>query len=77
VVVRRPGLVEQAPPASWRKLFERAYLAEDRDFVRCIREGDSPRATGTDGKMAVLVANSGNESIRTGRPVQLPKGART
>jgi myo-inositol 2-dehydrogenase/D-chiro-inositol 1-dehydrogenase/scyllo-inositol 2-dehydrogenase (NAD+) len=56
---------------SWTDLFLDAYRAEDTDFVRCIREGDSPGAVGLDGKRAVEVVNAGNESIRSGKPVRL------
>jgi len=49
--------------ASWRQLFEEAYLNEDIDFIQCILTGKSPKATGYDGKMAVKVVNAGNRSI--------------
>jgi myo-inositol 2-dehydrogenase/D-chiro-inositol 1-dehydrogenase/scyllo-inositol 2-dehydrogenase (NAD+) len=66
----RRGSVKSIVP-SWRDLFMEAYLAEDRDFVRCIREDRRPRATGLDGKKAVEVVNAGNRSIREKRPVEL------
>jgi predicted dehydrogenase len=56
---------------SWRTLFAEAYLAEDGEFISCIRENRSPRVTGFDGMRAVEVVNAGNESIRTGLPVRL------
>jgi myo-inositol 2-dehydrogenase/D-chiro-inositol 1-dehydrogenase/scyllo-inositol 2-dehydrogenase (NAD+) len=56
---------------SWRDLFLDAYLAEDQDFVRCIVEDRAPRASGEDGKAAVLVVNAGNRSIVERRPVRL------
>jgi len=49
---------------SWSNLFAEAYHAEDCDFVNCILENREPRATGYDGKMAVLIVNAGNMSIR-------------
>lgn len=61
-----PGMAK-----SWQTLFADAYLAEDEDFIRCIREDRKPRVTGLDGKRAVEVVNAGNESIRTGQPVKL------
>ena len=57
--------------ASWRDLFVEAYLAEDEEFVRSIREGRPPEVRGEDGLRAVEIVNAGNESIRTGRPVSL------
>jgi predicted dehydrogenase len=56
---------------SWQTLFEDAYRAEAGDFLACVREGHPPRAGGLDGKRAVEVVNAGNESIRTGKPVEV------
>lgn len=56
---------------SWTNLFRDAYLEEDREFVACIREGRSPRATGADGRAAVAVVNAGNRSILERRPISL------
>ena len=56
---------------SWRQLFEEAYLNEDRDFIKCIETGKTPRATGLDGKMAVKVVNAGNISIKEKRIVNV------
>ncbi len=57
--------------ASWRDLFAEAYLAEDVDFIACIRDGRSPRAAGVDGLRAVEVVNAGNRSIAEHRPIRL------
>jgi predicted dehydrogenase len=56
---------------SWQQLFLDAYRAEDEDFVRCVRERRPPRASGHDGKAAVMVVNAGNRSIAQRRPVLL------
>jgi predicted dehydrogenase len=56
---------------SWMSLFRDAYLAEDIDFVECMRERRPPRASGTDGRAAVSVVSAGNLSIREKRPVVL------
>jgi myo-inositol 2-dehydrogenase/D-chiro-inositol 1-dehydrogenase/scyllo-inositol 2-dehydrogenase (NAD+) len=64
--LRRPSM------ASWTSLFRDAYLAEDKEFVACIREGRPPRAGGRDGRAAVAVVNAGNQSIRERRPIALP-----
>jgi predicted dehydrogenase len=63
--LRRPSII------SWMNLFREAYLAEDIEFVTCIREGRPPRANGRDGRAAVAVVNAGNQSIRERRPVFL------
>ena len=60
---------------SWMDLFSDAYRAEDEDFVNCIRENRPPRASGRDGKAAVMVVNAGNRSIVERRPVRLSEEA--
>ena len=61
---------------SWMDLFLDAYRAEDADFVRCIRENDTPRADGYDGKAAVCVVIAGNRSIADRCPIQLTEDGR-
>jgi len=56
---------------SWRTLFTEAYVAEDQDFVDCIREDRDPRVRGLDGRMAVAVVNAGNRSIIERAPVNV------
>jgi len=60
---------------SWRDLFSDAYRAEDRAFVRCVREGGPPTPGGRDGLEAVRAVNAGNRSIATGQPVKLEERA--
>lgn len=64
------GSVKSIVP-SWRNLFMEAYLAEDRDFIRCILDDKLPKVTGLDGKKAVEVVNAGNRSIREKCPIEL------
>ena len=56
--IHRPSIV------SWTNLFRDAYLAEDIDFIDCIRMQRAPRATGRDGRAAVASVTAGNASIR-------------
>lgn len=64
------GMVKTIVP-SWRNLFTEAYLTEDKDFIACILEDRSPRASGIDGKKAVEVVNAGNKSIKEKRLIQM------
>jgi myo-inositol 2-dehydrogenase/D-chiro-inositol 1-dehydrogenase/scyllo-inositol 2-dehydrogenase (NAD+) len=57
--------------ASWRDRFREAYVAEARHFVDCIAHNRTPAVTGEDGRAAVLVVLAVNESIRSGKPVDL------
>lgn len=56
---------------SWMDLFEDAYLNEDMSFINCIEKGTEPEVTGYDGMKAVEIVKAGNESIRTGKIVEL------
>lgn len=56
---------------SWMFLFREAYVNEDISFVEAVREDSQVKVTGQDGLMAVRVVNAGNESIVTGRVVEL------
>lgn len=56
---------------SWMDLFEDAYLNEDMNFINCIEKGTEPEVTGYDGMKAVEIVKAGNESIRTGKIVEL------
>ncbi len=62
---------ERRISGSWRDLFAEAYLAEDIDFIECILNDRRPRATGTDGMMAVEVVRAGNRSIEKKCPIRL------
>lgn len=75
VVSHRHGAVSPVVE-SWRTLFLEAYLDEDRSFVDCIRKDTEPEVTGYDGLQAVQVVNAGNQSIREGRPVEIPREER-
>jgi myo-inositol 2-dehydrogenase/D-chiro-inositol 1-dehydrogenase/scyllo-inositol 2-dehydrogenase (NAD+) len=69
VATHTAGGSTSAIVSSWQQLFLDAYRAEDEDFVRCVREIRAPRASGQDGKAAVMVVNAGNRSIAQRRPV--------
>jgi myo-inositol 2-dehydrogenase/D-chiro-inositol 1-dehydrogenase/scyllo-inositol 2-dehydrogenase (NAD+) len=56
---------------SWTNLFYEAYVNEDISFVRSIREGKPPEVSGIDGMAAVDIVRAGNESIKTGKIIQL------
>lgn len=71
VVCTRERQLQQPSIASWTGLFRDAYLAEDIDFVACIRTGRAPRAGGRDGRAAVAAVNAGNASILSRRPQTL------
>lgn len=55
-------------------LLRDAYVAEMAEFARCIRSGETPRATGEDARNALEIALACIESVQQKQPVRL--GAR-
>jgi myo-inositol 2-dehydrogenase/D-chiro-inositol 1-dehydrogenase/scyllo-inositol 2-dehydrogenase (NAD+) len=72
VTARRDRTLQRPFMNSWRSLFRDAYLAEDADFIACIREDRAPAVTGWDGMMAVRAVEAGNASLTRGERVKLP-----
>lgn len=58
-------------PRTYLERFGLAYRAEIIDFVRCVKQGDTPRVTGEDALRAVEVALAATRSQRDGRVVPL------
>ncbi|MGE5995149.1 Gfo/Idh/MocA family oxidoreductase, partial [Klebsiella pneumoniae] len=48
-----------------------AYVAEMTEFARCIRSGETPRATGEDARNALEIALACIESVRRNQPVKM------
>ncbi|GIO14102.1 scyllo-inositol 2-dehydrogenase (NAD(+)) [Cohnella xylanilytica] len=71
VTARRDKTLQRPFMNSWRSLFKEAYLAEDSDFIACIREDRTPAVTGYDGMMAVRIVEAGNASLARGELVRL------
>jgi myo-inositol 2-dehydrogenase/D-chiro-inositol 1-dehydrogenase/scyllo-inositol 2-dehydrogenase (NAD+) len=60
---------------SWQTLFKAAYQAELEHFVHCVHQNQVPCVSGDDGLRAVAAAVAVNESIRTGKPVEIAQEA--
>lgn len=55
-------------------LLREAYVAEMAEFARCIRSGETPRATGEDARNALEIALASIDSVQQQQPIKL--GAR-
>lgn len=55
-------------------LLREAYVAEMAEFARCIRSGETPRATGEDARYALEIALACIDSVQQQQPIKL--GAR-
>jgi len=56
---------------SWRFLFKDAYLAEMEHFIGCVLNGKEPSVNGYDGMKAVEAVVAANQSILSGKPVEI------
>lgn len=56
---------------SWRNVFEKAYMEEDKAFLECISQKKNPNACGRDGMEAVAIVKAGNRSLATGRVIKM------
>lgn len=48
-----------------------SYIAEMKEFIRCIAEDESPSVTGNDGRLAVVIGKAASLSYAENRPVKL------
>ncbi|MFQ5971406.1 MAG: inositol 2-dehydrogenase, partial [Alphaproteobacteria bacterium] len=51
--------------------YPEAYVAELSDFIDAVTSGREPSVTFEDGRRALILADAANESLRTGRTVQV------
>ena len=65
------GVIKQSAHKSWRNRFKDGYLDEMKSFISSVLEDKPPLVTGRDGQAAVAAVVAANESVRTGRPVEL------
>lgn len=56
---------------SWTKLFKDAYVNEAKAFIQAIMEDTEPEVSGYDGKMALILVQAGNQSLKEGRCILL------
>ncbi|KNC13951.1 dehydrogenase [Pantoea sp. RIT-PI-b] len=52
-------------------LLREAYVAEMAEFARCIRRGETPRATGEDARNALAIALACIDSVQQQQPIKL------
>jgi myo-inositol 2-dehydrogenase / D-chiro-inositol 1-dehydrogenase len=48
-----------------------SFIAEMREFVQAVRQGETPPVTGQDGRIPVVIALAATRSMRENRPVKL------
>jgi myo-inositol 2-dehydrogenase/D-chiro-inositol 1-dehydrogenase len=65
------GVFTDAPCPSFVERYKEAFIAELRDFVRCVETGSDVAVTGEDAMAAVQAALAAKTSLIENRPVQL------
>jgi predicted dehydrogenase len=60
---------------TWRNLFKDAYLAEIEHFVECVLVDKAPSVTGMDGLRATEAVVAVNQSITSGKMIELRRKA--
>jgi scyllo-inositol 2-dehydrogenase (NAD+) len=78
VLAAQPATTDSVPPFVRR--FANAYRAQIVDFLRCVQEDRTPRATGEDALAAIQIAGAATLAASSGRPVEcesthLPPGS--
>lgn len=66
--VTRDGAVIGSTFPSWRDRHREAYLAEDRHFLECVREGRPPAVSALDGLRALEAVLAALRSLESGHP---------
>ena len=65
------GVIRQSAHKSWRNRFKEGYLDEMKSFIDSVLKDRPTLVTGKDGQAAVAAVVAANESVRTGKPVEI------
>lgn len=71
VYTNADGVHSAKPLYFFLERYMESFLAEMRDFVRCIQEDITPSATGIDGRIPVVIGLAARRSYLENRPVRL------
>lgn len=67
----RNGVHQPLPLHFFLERYTESYILEMREFVRCVKTGETPSVTGIDGRAPVVIALAAKRSLTEGRPVAL------
>jgi myo-inositol 2-dehydrogenase/D-chiro-inositol 1-dehydrogenase len=71
VVLNESGTIRDKPLYFFLERYKNAFVAEMQAFVDAIREDKPTLVSGKDGLVPVLIALAAQESLKTGKPVQV------
>jgi myo-inositol 2-dehydrogenase/D-chiro-inositol 1-dehydrogenase len=70
-VSNQDGVLSSPPFAFFMDRYEDSYIAEMSAFARCVMEDREPLVTGTDGRVALVLALAARRAYAEARPVAL------
>ena len=71
VVLNESGTIRDKPLYFFLERYKTAFVAEMQAFVDAVRNDEPTKVTGKDGLVPVLIAMAAQESLKTGKPVQV------
>ena len=71
IVLNESGTIRDKPLYFFLERYKTAFVAEMQSFVDAIREDKPTLVSGKDGLVPVLIASAAQESLNTGKPVQV------
>ena len=71
IVLNESGTIRDKPLYFFLERYKIAFVAEMQAFVDAIREDKPTLVSGKDGLVPVLIASAAQESLKTGKPVQV------
>lgn len=70
-ISRSDGVVSAKPTWFFLERYNDAFIAEERDFIKCVQEDLPVPVTGFDGLQPVRIAAAAKKSLKEGRPVKM------
>jgi len=71
IVLNESGTIRDKPLYFFLERYKTAFVTEMQSFVDAIREDKPTLVSGKDGLVTVLIASAAQESLKTGKPVQV------
>ena len=71
IVLNESGTIRDKPLYFFLERYKIAFVTEMLDFVNAVRNDEATKVSGKDGLVPVLIALAAQESLKTGKPVQV------
>ena len=65
------GVHSSVPLHFFIERYTDAFIAEMKEFVECVQQGNTPSVTGIDGRIPVIMGYAAKKSFKENRPVKL------